>query len=450
MESGAGNGGSNFLITRSLFPTPHSLLSNPNSADYGEIIEVADDRNNIATGDRVALIVEDDAPFAQILLDLARERGFKGVVASQGAAALWLAHRYKPDAITLDIKLPDRDGWTVLDRLKRDPKTSHIPVHIITVDDRELQPRKLGALTCLRKPVTREQLVAAFDRIAEFIERKVKRLLVVECDDAQRMSVIELVGDGDVQTTGVATGEEALIQLRSQRFDCMTLNLKLPDMSGAELIEVIRREMGQLDLPIIVYNGKDLTEYEEARLRVAADAMVIKEAATPERLLAETSLFLHLVKSSLPEPKRKMLEQSLRRDPAVEGRKALIIDDDVRNIFALTSALESYDLKVLRAENGRAGIETLEKHPDIDLVLMDIMMPEMDGYETMKAIRQIERFKDLPIIALTARAMKADRDKCIESGASDYIAKPIEMDQLLSMLRVWLYRRKTTKVLFDL
>jgi len=427
-------------------PSPPISPSTPSSGDYGEIIEVADDRNNIKPGDRVALIVEDDSPFAQVLLDIAHDRGFKGVVASQGAAALWLAHRYKPDAITLDIRLPDRDGWTVLDRLKHDPKTSHIPVHVITADDREIQPRRLGALTYLRKPVTREHLVEAFDRVAEFAGRRIKRLLVVEGDDAQRASVVELIGDGAVRTTAVATGEEALAQLRDERFDCMALNPKLPDMCGVELIEEMRREPSLLDLPIIVYYGKDLTGEEEARLRAAADAMIVKEAPSPERLLAETSLFLHLAEASLPEPKRRMLELSLRHDPALEGRKVLIVDDDVRNIFALTSALESYDIKVLRAENGRAGIEALNKHPDTDLVLMDIMMPEMDGYETIRAIRRIERFEDLPIIALTARAMKVDRDKCVEAGASDYIAKPIDMDHLLSMLRVWLRRRKGASV----
>jgi CheY-like chemotaxis protein len=440
-DSGVRNGGNNFHGAYSPSHTPHSPLSAPRHGDYGEIIEVADDRNNIKPGDRVALIVEDDSPFAQVLLDIAHERGFKGVVASQGAAALWLAHRYKPDAITLDIRLPDRDGWTVLDRLKHDPKTSHIPVHVITADDREIQPRRLGALTYLRKPVTRENLVEGFDRVAEFAGRKIKRLLVVEGDEAQRASVVELIGDGAVRTTAVATGEEALAHLQGEQFDCMALNPKLPDMSGADLIEAMRRQPRLLDLPVIVYNGKELTEQERATLRAAADAMVVKEAVSPERLLAETSLFLHLAEASLPESKRRMLEQSMRHDPALEGRRVLIVDDDVRNIFAMTSALEAYDIKVLRAENGRAGIEAIKIHPDIDLVLMDIMMPEMDGYETIRTIRRIEKFKDLPIVALTARAMKADRDKCIEAGASDYIAKPLDMDHLLSMLRVWLRRR---------
>jgi CheY-like chemotaxis protein/signal transduction histidine kinase/HAMP domain-containing protein len=416
------------------------------SGDFGEMIEVADDRNEIQLGDKVVLIVEDDALFAQILLDIAHERGFKGLVAGQGDVALRLARRYKPDAITLDIRLPDRDGWTVLDRLKHDPATSHIPVHVITGDDREYHPRRLGALTHLRKPVTREQLLGAFDQIAEFAERKLRRLLVVEDDDTQRMSIVELIGDGDVQTTAVATGAEALAQLEQQAYDCMVLDLRLPDMSGFELIELIQKQLGLVDLPIIVYTGKDLTEKEETQLRMVADAIVVKEANSPERLLAETSIFLHRVETSLPEPKRRILEQLLRRDPVLEGRKVLVVDDDVRNIFALTSALETYRMEVLRAENGREGIELLEQNPDIDVVLMDIMMPEMDGYETMRAIRQIDLYQDLPIIALTAKAMKADRDKCIEAGASDYIAKPLDIDQLLSMLRVWLYRRRSANV----
>jgi CheY-like chemotaxis protein len=256
------------------------------------------------------------------------------------------------------------------------------------------------------------------------------------------MSIVELIGEGDVETTAVATGEEAMAALQSQQFDCMVLDLRLPDTTGFELIEKIQNELGLLDLPLIVYTGKELTEQEENQLRRAADAIVIKEANSPERLLAETSLFLHRVETSLTESKRRMFEQQLRRDPVLEGRKVLIIDDDVRNIFALTSALEAHDINVVRAGDGREGIEILQQNPDIDVALLDIMMPAMDGYETLKAIREIEAFKDLPIIALTAKAMKADRDKCIEAGASDYIAKPLDMDQLLSMLRVWLLRRE--------
>ena len=414
--------------------------------EYNEVSEIADDRGDLKPGERVVLIVEDDLLFAQIMLDLAHEKGFKGIVAAQGDAALTLARKYKPDAITLDIRLPDRDGWTVLDRLKHDPKTSHIPVHIITADDREYQPRRMGALTSLRKPVTREQLIESFDKIAAFAQRNIRHLLVVEDDDVQRLSIVELIGDGDVQTTAVGTGEAALAELQAHQFDCMVLDLKLPDMSGFELIERIQKELGQIELPIIIYTGKELTGKEETRLRMVADAIVVKEANSPERLLAETSLFLHRVEASLPEPKRRMLEQLLRSDPVLTGKKVLIVDDDVRNIFALTSALESYNMEVLRAENGREGIELLQQNPDTDVVLMDIMMPEMDGYETMEAIRRIDRFRQLPIIALTAKAMKTDRDKCIESGASDYISKPLDIDQLLSMLRVWLYRHKAASV----
>src|SRR5262249_46180 len=246
--------------------------------DYGEIIEIADDRSEILPGDGIVLIVEDDALFAQILLDVAHERGFKGIIAAQGDAALTLAHKYKPDAITLDIRWPDRDGWTVLDRLKHDPQTSHIPVHVITADDREYHPRRLGALTYVRKPVSREELVEAFDRITAFAERKIRRLLVVEDDDAQRMSIVELISEDDVATTAVATGEEALSELQNQLFDCIVIDLKLPDMTGFELIELIRKDLGQVDLPIIVYTGRDLTEKEETGLRLVADAIVIKEA----------------------------------------------------------------------------------------------------------------------------------------------------------------------------
>jgi CheY-like chemotaxis protein len=406
--------------------------------DYGERVEVADDRNDIEASDRVALIVDDDALFAQSLLEIAHERGFKGVVASQGGAALRLARRYKPDAITLDIQLPDHDGWTALDRLKHDPKTRHIPVYVITADDSEDKPQRLGAFAFLRKPATREQLVSALDQIAEFVERKVRRLLVVEGDDARRESLVEMISEDDVDTTAVASGEEALAELRKQRFDCMALGLKLADVSGFDLIERIQREPEPPDLPVVVYIDKDLTEEEEARLRTVSVATAVKEARSPEGLVAETSLFLHRDMTCLPERRR----DSLRHDPALKGRKALIVDDDVRNVFALTSALEDYGIEVLHAENGREGIETLNENPDVDVVLMDIMMPEMDGYETTRAVRLIERFKTLPIIALTAKAMKDDRDKCIKAGASDYIAKPIDIDQLLSILRIWLYRPK--------
>ncbi|HEV2800911.1 MAG TPA: HAMP domain-containing protein [Pyrinomonadaceae bacterium] len=404
--------------------------------------DIADDRNSIFDGERVVLIVEDDLNFARILLDLAREKNFKGLVATRGDAALALARKYKPDAITLDIKLPDRDGWTVLDRLKHDPNTSHIPVHIISGEEQRQRALHLGAITHLQKPVSREDLASAFDQITAFAERRVRRLLVVEDDDAQRMGIVELIGNGDVTTTAVATGAEALAALQSEPFDCMVVDLKLPDMTGFELIEKIQKDLGRADLPVIVYTGKELTAKEETQLRKVADAIIVKEVSSPERLLAETALFLHRVEANLPEPKRRMLEQLHRRDPVLAGRKVLIVDDDVRNIFALTSALESHNMDVVHAENGQEGIDMLQATPGIEAVLMDIMMPGMDGYEAIRAIREIEQFKNLPIIALTAKAMKADRDRCIEAGASDYISKPLDIDQLLSLLRVWLYHQE--------
>jgi HAMP domain-containing protein/CheY-like chemotaxis protein/signal transduction histidine kinase len=414
-----------------------ALLSSESAA-------ILDDRNEIESGDRVVLIVEDDISFAGILLDLAREKGFKGLVATSGTMALALAQKYKPAAITLDIRLPDRDGWTVLDRLKHDPATSHIPVHIITVEEERQRALKQGAFNHVQKPVTHEDLGKAFDDIRAFADRRIRKLLVVEDDDVQRMSVVELIGNGDVHTTAVATGEEALSLLKDERFDCMVLDLRLPDMSGFDLIEKLQTDLGRYDLPIIVYTGKELTRKEETHLKKVADAIIVKEASSPERLLAETALFLHRVEADLPEPKRRMLEKFHRTDPVLAGRKVLVVDDDVRNIFALTSALEAHNMEVVHAENGQEGIDLLRATPGVEAVLMDIMMPEMDGYEAITAIRQMEEFKQLPIIALTAKAMKADRDHCLEVGASDYISKPLDIDQLLSLLRVWLYRQEET------
>jgi hypothetical protein len=307
------------------------------------------------------------------------------------------------------------------------------------VEEQRQRALQQGAFTHLQKPVSHEDLTSAFDNIAAFAERRVKKLLVVEDDDVQRMSVVELIGNGDVQTTAVATGHEALTALKDERFDCMVLDLRLPDMTGFELIEKLQTELGKYDLPIIIYTGKELTHKEEMHLKKVADAIIVKEASSPERLLAETALFLHRVEANLPEPKRRMLEKLHRRDPVLAGRKVLIVDDDVRNIFALTSALEAHSMEVLHAENGQEGIELLKGTPGIEAVLMDIMMPEMDGYEAIAAIREMEQFKQLPIIALTAKAMKTDRDRCLEVGASDYISKPLDVDQLLSLLRVWLY-----------
>ncbi|HXM35834.1 MAG TPA: response regulator, partial [Pyrinomonadaceae bacterium] len=423
--------------------TPAEIFDNESLALLvSESAAINDDRSDINDGDRIVLIVEDDVKFAEILLDLAREKQFKGIVATSGTMALALARKYKPHAITLDIKLPDRDGWTVLDRLKHDAQTSHIPVHIISVEGHRHRALQQGAFTHLQKPVSRDALVDTFESITEFVEHPVKKLLVVKDDEAQRAGVVELIGNTDVKTTAVGNGREALAALKDERFDCLVLDLKLPDMSGFELIESIKRDLGSGELPIVVYTGRDLTRKELKQLRKIADSNIVREATTPEALLAETSLFLHRAQANLPEPKQQMLAQLNRHDPTLAGRKVLIVDDDVRNIFALTSVLEGHDMEVLHAENGQQGIDLLRATPGIHAVLMDIMMPEMDGYEAIAAIRQLDEFKDLPIIALTAKAMKADRDRCLEVGASDYISKPLDLDQLFSLLRVWLYRRE--------
>ncbi|MHC5937608.1 response regulator [Nostoc sp.] len=402
--------------------------------------EIPDDREIIQPGDRILLIIEDDDKFARILLDMARQQGFKTIVALQSKQGLALAQQFKPNAIMLDIHMPEMDGWTVLDRLKHKPDTRHIPVHILSVDERQQRGLHLGAITYLQKPVSPEALTQVLTEIKGFIERQVKTLLIVEDDPVQAQSIIELIGNSDVQSTAVGTGAEALSILRSHHFDCMVLDLGLPDMSGFALIEQIKLEPRLLKLPIIVYTGKELSRQEETQLRGLAETIIIKNVRSPERLLDETALFLHRVQANLPPPKRQMLEQLHQTDPVLTNRKILIVDDDLRNIFALTSFLESYQMQVLFAENGRDGIERLEANPEINIVLMDIMMPEMDGYETTRAIRQQQQFRSLPIIALTAKAMPGDKEKCIEAGASDYITKPVDTEQLLSLLRVWLYR----------
>ena len=401
---------------------------------------VEDDRSALTPQDRVLLIVEDDAEFAKVLLDTAHASGFKAIVANGADEALKMLRLYPCDAISLDIKLADQDGWVVLDRIKHDPKTRHIPVHIISGDDNEERGLRQGAMAFLRKPASQAAVQETLTRIRAFVERPVRKLLLVEDDETQRREVTTLVGNGDVKTTGVSNGKEALDLLARECFDCIVMDLGLPDMTGFELIRRIKEIPGQKDTPVIVYTAKDLTKQEETELKRFAEAIIVKGTHSAERLLDETTLFLHRVEANLPESKRRMLEQYRKVDEPLNGRKVLIIDDDVRNIFALTTMLERYGMQGLYAENGKDGIALLKKTPNIDAVLMDVMMPEMDGYETTRAIRKLSKFKKLPIIALTAKAMQGDRQKCIEAGASDYIAKPVDTDQLLSLLRVWLYR----------
>ncbi|MEW5820247.1 MAG: response regulator [Cyanobacteriota bacterium] len=401
---------------------------------------IEDDRESIQPDDRVILIVEDDVRFAKIVLEHVREKGFKGLVALQGNAAIHLANLYKPDAITLDIQLPDMDGWTILDMLKHQSSTKHIPVNIISIEDEIHRGMKMGAFDYLMKPATSDRLYEAISKIRNYIEKPIKKLLVVEDNDIQRNSIVELIGNSDVKTTAVGTATEAINLLKEETFDCMILDLKLPDMSGFELLERISKELNITSLPIIIYTGKEISKKEETQLKQIAETIIIKDIKSSERLLAETSLFLHRVEENLPSHKRQIIEQLYNKDPILMGKKVLIVDDDIRNIFAVTSLLETFEMKVIHAENGKESLEILEKTPDIDVILMDIMMPEMDGYETIQIIRKIQNFNKTPIIALTAKAMKGDRQKCIMAGASDYITKPIDSKKLTSLLRVWLYK----------
>jgi HAMP domain-containing protein/CheY-like chemotaxis protein len=402
---------------------------------------VEDDHENIDQGDRVVLIIENDANFAKVLLGMAHEKGFKGIVCLDGDSGLAAAHEYRPDAITLDIDMPGLDGWKVLERLKHHPSTRHIPVHIISGIERRQQGLKAGALAYLAKPVSKEALDDAFARIASFIEDVPKHLLVVEDDEAQRNAIVELIEHEDVEITPVESAEKALEELNSgKHYDCVVLDLGLRDMSGFDFLEKVKSDPAKSDLPIIVYTGKELTQAEETKIRRYAETIIVKDVRSPERLLDETALFLHRVEAKLPEQKRKMLEQLHDADAVIAGKKILVVDDDVRNIFSLTSVLEDHGMNVRFAENGKEALRSLQEDAEVDAVLMDVMMPEMDGYETTKAIREMQQFKSLPIIALTAKAMKGDREKCIAAGASDYITKPVDTEQLLSLLRVWLYK----------
>jgi HAMP domain-containing protein/CheY-like chemotaxis protein/signal transduction histidine kinase len=411
----------------------------PTNSNLVEYASMLDDRGLIAPGDPSVLIVEDDDRFAKTVLELAREKNFKGIVTHRGDSALSLARDYLPSAILLDIDLPDIDGFTVLDRLKRDPSTRHIPVHVVSALRERERALRQGAISFLNKPVEREALDEEFNRIQKFLVGGKRSLLVVEDDMAQRELIVNLIGDSDLNMITVETGQAAMDALDAQHFDCMVLDLTLPDISGFDLLDQIGKKPALRDLPIVIYTAQELSRKEVTKLKKYAKTIVIKDARSPERLLDETALFLHRSHASLPELQRKMLEEIHALDGGLAGRKVLIVDDDLRNIFALSSLLERQQMQVLFAENGRDGIEVLEKDPTIEIVLMDIMMPEMDGYDTMRAIRRIPKFKSLPIITLTAKAMKGDRDKCIAAGASDYITKPVDVAQLLSLMRVWLH-----------
>jgi CheY-like chemotaxis protein len=404
------------------------------------IEQIPDDRLDINPGDSILLIVEDDPRYARILLDMARDKGFKALLAMRGGEALDLAKQYQPTAVSLDVFLPDMLGWNVLNQLKQNPLTRHIPVQIITLDEDRQHGLARGAFSFVTKPTDDEGIADALSKIKEFSQPRRRRLLVVEDNQAEQLSIGELLGHDDIEIRTAGTGAEALSILRDAPCDCVVLDLRLPDMSGFEVLEEMRKETALSDVPVVVFTGRELSAEEDARLHTMARSIVVKGVESPERLLDETSLFLHRVVTDLPVEKQEMLKRLNSSDEDLVGRTVLLVDDDSRNIFALSSVLERRGMNVKTATTGNEAIDLVQKTDDLAIVLMDIMMPEMDGYQTIETIRKNPEYRRLPIIALTAKAMKGDREKCLEAGASDYLAKPVDTEQLLSALRMWLHR----------
>jgi CheY-like chemotaxis protein len=375
-------------------------------------------------------------------MERARTQGFKVVVAAGGESGLALARDLRPSAITLDINLPGMNGWAVLDRLKHDPSVRHIPVHIVSITDEGLHcTLRQGARGYTNKSAAEADIDAMLADLMDFVRNGRRKLLVVEDDENQLNSVVELLGGDDIDTTAARSAEGALEAMRAKRFDCVVLDLGLPEMNGTELLDHLRDDPELAGVPVVVYTARDLTRAEKDKLHSVAEAVIVKDADSPERLLEETTLFLHRDESKMAPAKRQMIEHARRNDPALLGARVLIVDDDVRNVFALTAALEQrFGMTVIYADNGLDGVEMLRTNPRIDVVLMDVMMPGVDGYETMRLMHNLPGHENIPIIAVTAKAMKGDREKCLEAGASDYIAKPVDTEELLSLLRVWLHR----------
>ncbi len=402
---------------------------------------IDDDTDNIFPGEQVLLVVENDSNFARFLIDVAHENGFKAVVATRGAAAVAMAREIHPTAITLDINLPDMDGWRVLNRLKDEVTTRHIPVQIISTDEEHERGIRVGAIGVLAKPVkTKEMLDEAFKRIRSFIERQTRRLLFVHSDEAERTKLMNLIAAPDLEIKAASTGKEALDILRESPCDVIVASFDLSDTKAFDLVDEIKEHPELKDIPIIIYSMRALTKKEEIHLKRLTQSTALKDVRSEERLFDETALFLHRPVVNMTDESRLILEGLHNAGAVLAGKKVLIVDDDIRNIFAMTSILEPQNMQIFSAETGKTAIDTLQANPDIDVVLMDIMMPEMDGYDTMRAIRKLPKFRSLPIIALTAKAMKGDREKCIDAGASDYISKPVDTSQILSLLRIWLHR----------
>jgi CheY-like chemotaxis protein/CHASE3 domain sensor protein len=428
---------------RAVAPIPSTLIAAADHASALAPSPIDDDRDRLTPGSRRVLVIEDDVRFAGVLRDLAHEMGFQCVIAASAGDGLVAARSCAPSAILLDINLPDYSGLGVLDQLKRDAQTRHVPVHVLSVADHAHQALERGAVGYAIKPVKREQLVDVFERLEAKLTQGVRRLLVVEDDRRQRESIVQLLKSDDVQITGAETAAEALAALTATTFDCMVMDLNLPDLSGYELLEQMAEQDEVSFPPVIVYTGRSLTRNEEQRLGRFSKSIIIKDARSPERLLDEVTLFLHQVEATLPAERQRMLKAARAREAALEGRRILVVEDDARNIFALANVLEPKGATVVVARNGREALTALtaSREPGgqpIDLVLMDVMMPEMDGLTAMREIRRQAVWKDLPIVALTAKAMKDDQEKCLAAGANDYIAKPLDVEKLLSLVRVWM------------
>lgn len=430
-----------------VLPTPAVIVSPPvaQPASVRPPRQVEDDRNIPSDEKRVLLVVEDDDSFAEILRDLAREMGFRSLVAGTAEEALAMARQFMPNAIVLDVGLPDQSGLSVLDRLKHDVRTRHIPIHIVSATDNAETALSLGAIGYALKPVQREQLVDVVQKLEARLSQRLHRVLIVEDDPVQRDAVARLLSSHDVQIVTAGTAAECLQLLKEQTFDCMVLDLSLPDASGYSLLETLSQESAYAFPPVIVYTGRELSVEDEEQLRRYSKSIIIKGAKSPERLLDEVSLFLHQVVSELPDEQQKMIRKARNRDALLEGRRILVVEDDVRNVYALTNILEPRGAVIEIARNGQEALDALDKagraaSPAIDLVLMDVMMPVMDGLTAMREIRRNPGWKKLPIIALTAKAMPDDQQRCIDAGANDYMAKPLDVEKLLSLVRVWMPR----------
>ena len=400
---------------------------------------IEDDRNDITENDRKILVVEDDLNFAKTLRTFCRDKNFKFLHSGDGETGLQLAKEYIPDAIILDIKLPGIDGWCVLDSLKENPHLRHIPVHMMSAMEETIDAFQKGAIGYLMKPVSKDQLDKAFNKMESFYAKDIKDLLIVEDNESMQKAIITLLGEDKLKITAVGLGKKAIEKIKKNKFDCIVLDLSLPDITGFEVLKELEKLKVTIP-PVIIYTGKDITKEEEFELNKYTSSVIIKGVKSEERLLDETALFLHQVVDEMPKNKQKIISRIYDKDTLFEGKRVLVVDDDMRNVFAVSHILEEKGMETFSAANGKKALEILEKEKTFDLVLMDIMMPVMDGYETMKNIRKQNKYRDLTIIALTAKAMKGDKEQCLAAGANDYLAKPLQIDKLLSLMRVWMYK----------